>query len=396
MRGGADVGAHGVELKVDDRPAILHVITGLGQGGAERQLGNLVGYGRRSCRTAVFSIRPPGVMAGTIKGHGVPIFTGEARTPLIPSWLIALRETVRVWSPGLVVGWMYHGNLAASFVRLFGYDGPVVWNIRHSIHDLKQEKWQTRSVIRIGARVSNSASRIFYNSQTAAGQHERLGYRDQGRVVLPNGFEIQRFEPDPFGRTRLRNSMGIPDNGLVLGVVGRSHPMKNHVGWVRAFAKLVRDNGSLHCLMMGVGVDDPSGSVAQAISEAGLLDRVHFLPPTDAPETIYPAMDLLVLPSAFGEGVSNVVGEAMACGVPAAVTDVGDSAALVGETGFVIKGIRPDELAAGVEPAIRLGQGALADLGRRARQRVSDHYSLEAIGKRYYAVLREILDEHGS
>jgi len=385
-----------VKLSLDDRPTILHVITGLGQGGAERQLGNLVGYGRGSFRTGVFSIRPPGAMAGPIRNHGAALFTGKASTPLSPSWLLALRETVRAWAPDVVVGWMYHGNLAASFIRVLGYNGPVVWNIRHSVHDLRQEKWGTRNVIRLGARVSGTASRIIYNSATAAGQHERLGYRDQERIVLPNGFDVQRFKPSSSNRMRLRDSIGLRDNDVLLGVVGRSHPMKNHVGWVRAFDKLVGNNDSLHCLMMGAGLDKPGGPVAQAVREAGLSHRFHFHPPTDSPEVIYPAMDLLVLPSSFGEGLSNVVGEAMACGVPAAVTDVGDSPVLVAETGFLIEGAHPEELASGVGSAIRLGQGRLAERGRHARKRVINHYSLEAIGKRYYSVLCEALDAHRS
>jgi glycosyltransferase involved in cell wall biosynthesis len=288
---------------------------------------------------------------------------------------------------------MYHGNLGASFSRVLGYDGPVVWNVRHSVHNLSQEKWATRSFIRLGARVSGSVSRIIYNSEAAAAQHEKLGYRAGRRVVVPNGFDVERFQPNPSARMRLRQSLGIGQDELLLGVVGRLHPMKNHEGWVRAFAKIVRSNAAVHCLMMGTGVDDPGGPVACAVKEAGLAHRIHFHAPTCSPEIIYPSMDLLVLPSSFGEGLSNVVGEAMACGVPAAVTDVGDSPVLVGETGFVIDGMQPGELAAGVDQAIRLGPKALADLGKRARQRVIDQYSLGAIGKMYYDVLTEALGE---
>jgi len=378
---------------MDGRLSILHVITGLGQGGAERQLDNLVGYGRRSVQTGVLSLRPRGVMAGPIEGHGASVFTGGAATPLDPRWLLALRKALRALAPDLVVGWMYHGNLAASCTRLLGYNGPVVWNIRHSVHDLRQEKWGTRNVIRLGALASGAASRIIYNSKSAALQHEQLGYRDRGRVVIPNGFDLQRFKPNAAARRDLRDSIGISPNELLLGVVGRFHPMKNHLGWVKAFSYLVRNNESLHCLMMGAGIDDPGGPLAQAVNGAGLSHRVHFQPPTDSPELIYPAMDLLVLPSAFGEGISNVVGEAMGCGVPAAVTDVGDSPVLVGDTGFVISGEQPEDLATGVQSAIRLGRDGLGDLGRRARKRVIDRYSLAAIGKNYYAVLREGLDE---
>ena len=376
------------------RPKILHVITGLGQGGAERQLSNLVGYGSGEVQTAVFSIRPLGVMAGPLQTNGAMLSSGEARTAVSLGWLDKLRKTIQSWNPGLVVGWMYHGNIGALFSKALGYDGSVVWNIRHSVQDLSQEKWGTRSVIRVGAIVSGGASRIIYNSKTAAVQHERLGYKDQGRVVLPNGFDVHRFRPNPCARRNLRESLGILDTDLVLGVVGRFHPMKNHLGWMKAFAELASMNRFLHCVMMGVGVDDPRGPVVQEIRKAGLGSRVHVIPPTDSPEIIYPALDLLVLPSAYGEGFSNVVGEAMACGVPAAVTDVGDSPVLVGETGFVIEGTQSEDLAAGVASSIRLGQAKLAERGRQARVRVITYYSLDTIGERYYAVLREALDEH--
>ena len=376
-------------------PRILHVITGLGQGGAERQLSNLVDYGRDAFKTSVFSIRPLGVMADSVKHSGASLSSGEARTPQSIGWMTPLRTAIRDHNPDLVVGWMYHGNLGATVSRMLGYRGPVVWNIRHSVQDLSQEKWGTRNVIRVGALVSAQASRIIYNSETAAAQHERLGYKKRGRVVLPNGFDVHRFEPSPFARRDLRDSLGILETDLVLGVIGRFHPMKNHLGWMKAFADLASMNRSLHCVMMGVGVDDPRGPVAQEIRKAGLSSRVHVIPPTDSPEIVYPALDILVLPSAFGEGFSNVVGEAMACGVPAAVTDVGDSPVLVGETGFVIEGTQPEDLAAGVASAIRLDQGNLAERGRRARERVINHYSLDVIGERYYAVLREALDNHG-
>ena len=377
-------------------PKILFVTTGLDQGGAERQLDNLVRYGREAWETAVFSIRPFGVMAEALKNSGASLFTGEASSPLSLGWLPTLRKVIRRTTPDLVVGWMYHGNLGASFSRMLGYDGRVVWNIRHSVQCLSLEKWGTRAVIRLGARLSESASRIIYNSATAAAQHERLGYGEQGRIVLPNGFDVHRFAPNESLRRKLRDSMRIAESDLLLGVVGRSHPMKNHVGWVRAFAKIADGNGAVHCLMMGVGVDDPCGPVAQEVKKAGLSNRVHLIPATNSPENIYPALDLLVLPSSFGEGISNVVGESMACGVPAAVTDVGDSPILVGDTGFVMEGTQAQDLAAGVGRSIRLGHEVLADLGRRARKRVIDHYSLEAIGKEYYAVLFETLGHEKS
>ena len=158
----------------------LHVITGLSQGGAERQLANLVCvYPEES---AVFSLKEPGVMAEEVRKAGVPIYTGGVRRSVSPAWIPKLRGAIRELRPDVVMGWMYHGNLAASLTRRLGHRGPIIWNVRHSVHDLGREKLSTRSVIRAGAWCARSPARIIYNSATAAEQHEGFGYPSE---VIP-------------------------------------------------------------------------------------------------------------------------------------------------------------------------------------------------------------------
>ncbi|AUB79094.1 group 1 glycosyl transferase [Spiribacter roseus] len=368
---------------------VLHVIAGLSQGGAERQLANLVSvYPEES---AVFSLKQPGVMADEIRKAGAPIYTGGVRRSVSPTWIPALRGAIRELRPDVVMGWMYHGNLAASLTQRLGHRGPVVWNVRHSVHDMRREKVSTRWVIRAGAWLARSPARVIYNSETAAEQHERFGYPSAKRVVLPNGFDLARFKPDPDARNARRAGLGVTPERFLLGVVGRAHPMKNHLGWLKALRMLVDEGLLVHCVMAGTGVAEPDGPVATAVREAALESNVTLLAPTDAPESLYPALDLLVMPSLWGEGFPNVVGEAMACGVPALVTNVGDAWRVVGNTGFVCRSGATDTLSRRVTEIVQLGHEELGRYGQCARRRMVKYYGLDSIAEWYRKTLVGVL-----
>ncbi|WP_018864891.1 glycosyltransferase [Thioalkalivibrio sp. ARh3] len=366
---------------------ILHVINGLDQGGAERQLGNLLRAAPDA--GAVFALKEPGVMAGDIRAQGIPVYTGRLRNPLSTGWIAALRRALAAYQPDGVMGWMYHGNLAALLTRRLGHQGPVFWNVRHSVHDLAHEKRGTRWVIRSGAWLSRHPARIVYNSATAAAQHEALGFSADRRVVLPNGFDLERFHPAPDAPVELRAQLGIGPDTWLLGMVGRAHPMKNHAALVAAMARLVEAGADMHCVMVGTGVSAEDNPLARAIREHGMDRYVTLLPPTPEPEALYPGLDLLVLPSRWGEGFPNVVGEAMACGIPAVVTDIGDAASVVGSTGFVAASPEPLDLADAITRAIGHGRAHLRGLGGEARARMESHYALEAVSGRYQALFQD-------
>lgn len=368
---------------------ILHVITGLNQGGAERQLANLVSlYPNES---AVFSLMKAGIMAEEIHRSGVPIYSGNVKRNISPAWILALRNAIKDFRPDVVMGWMYHGNLAASLTRHLGYEGPVVWNVRHSVHDIQLEKNSTRWTIRAGAWWSKSPNSIIYNSTTAAVQHELLGYSSEKKTVLPNGFDLTRFMPSTNARNATREAFRIPPNYFVLGVVGRSHPMKNHLGWLKAFQILVDEGLPVHCVMVGAGVADSDGPLVSAVRRIGLESSITLLPPTESLENLYPAFDLIVMPSLWGEGFPNVVGEAMACGVPALVTNVGDAAVLVDNTGFVASSSSTAGLANSARDALALGMDGLAELGIYARERMVSYYEAKAVASSYRRLFFKLL-----
>jgi glycosyltransferase involved in cell wall biosynthesis len=110
--------------------------------------------------------------------------------------------------------------------------------------------------------------------------------------------------------------------------------------------------------------------------------------------SVYSALDIATLSSAFGEGCPNVLGEAMSCGVPCVATDCGDAADIIGSTGLVVALRNPEALAAAWERLISLGSDARRALGAKARDRVIASYDLRAIIARYDALYSGFLAQH--
>lgn len=284
---------------------------------------------------------------------------------------------------------MYHGNLMASMAALAWRKNavrqkpPVLWNIRQTVYDLRRERWLTARLIRLGARLSAGPAAIIYNSQTSASQHESLGYRAEKRVIIPNGFDCQLLRPDEAARKAVRAELVITDDIVLVGLVARYHPMKDHVGFLKAAAMVVRSHPQTRFVLDGSGISCKQPELAEAIQQNELQAHVILLGERSDIPRLNNAFDIGCSASAWGEGFSNSIGEAMACGVPCAVTDVGDSAYIVADSGFVAPPRAPEALAHAIVRLINVGRSGRQQLGAKARQRIETEFSLPAIVQRY-------------
>lgn len=373
-----------------DRSKILHIINGLHTGGAEMMLHRLLSATDCSqFEPMVISLRDRGTLGGPIEALGVPVYAaGMTHGWPTPVSVWRLLRTVRRLQPDLIQGWMYHGNLAASLV---GWRVPVLWNVRHSLHDLRFEKRRTALLIRLGARLSSLPAAIVYNAQVSARQHETLGYKVEKRQIIPNGFECDRFRPSLQARSDLRRLVGVSDETLLIGLVARHHPMKDYATFLRAAGRLAARSSSVHFVLVGRGATRGNATLQRQIEDAGLGGRAHLLGERSEIAEIMAGLDMLTLSSAWGEGFPNVVGEAMACAVPCVVTDVGDSAWIVGDTGRVVPPQDPVALADAWSGLIDPGPGERSRLGRAARQRISAHFALPQIAEQYERLYRQVL-----
>jgi glycosyltransferase involved in cell wall biosynthesis len=382
------------------RPAalkILHAITGLSIGGAEWMLYRLlVGGDRQRFAPVVVSLLRPGAIARRIEALEVPIVSLGLQQGL-PRRLPVFRlgRTARSLRPDLVQGWMYHGNLAATLGWWFLEDRcPMVWSIHHSAADIGNEKLFTRLAVRISARLSHLPAAIVYCSVESARQHEQLGFLADRTVVIPNGFDCSASKPDPDARARLCLELGIDPQRTLIGVLTRAHPMKDHGNMVRAMAKLVARGVDAQLILAGRGVEDPDGPIAQAVEEAAVGNRIRLLGERPDIRPVVAGLDILVSCSAWGEAFPLIVGDAMASGVPCVVTDVGDCAWIVGDTGVVVPPRDSEALAAALARLVAAGPAARRRQGSAARERIQEKFSLANVAGQYEALYRQLAERH--
>lgn len=372
---------------------IVHLIVGLGTGGAETMLSHLVSDRRPEINHIVVSLTDRGTHGPRLEALGIPVHTlGLRRAISAPLRIPRLAALIRRLEPDLIQGWMYHANLLASVVGSFGAKRtPVFWNVRHSLSDWRGEKPLTRRIIRLGAAASRQPVRILYNSEACARQHEDIGYAADRTVIVPNGFDTDRFIPDPEAGCAVRTELGLGPDDRVIGLIGRFHRTKGHDLLLKAAARVAPHHPNLRFLLAGPDVVRGNPDLARLLTR--IPDgRVRLLGERRDIHRLMPACDLVVSASR-GEGFSNVVGEAMACGVPCLVTDVGDSARIVADTGFVIPPDDGDALAECLAEIAAFDRNHLKNLGDAARDRIVGVYGLPFILQRYRQLYEAVLSE---
>ncbi|MCV6824493.1 MULTISPECIES: glycosyltransferase [Halocynthiibacter] len=357
---------------------VLHCITGLGFGGAQVMLFRyLKGLGEARSNHEVVSLLPPAHFSHEIENLGVRVTSAELpQGKFNLKGLKKIRSHIKDFSPDVIHGWMYHGNFAASVANFgLGSSKRMVWSVHHSLHDINAESRSTQMLIKLSAPMTKRLGAVTYCSKQSQTQHEAFGFSSDKSVLIPNGTNMEEYHARPAARSFLCSLGGIPESRILIGNINRNHPMKDQLSLVKAAKKLIDRGRDIHLIFVGEGHE--GGEAAQAVAAFGMQDRFTIIPArNDIPE-IVPGLDVFVLSSAWGEAFSLATGEAMASEVPAVVTDVGDSAWLVGDTGAVVPPSNPDALADGIDQIIALPEPERKALGKRARARIDTKFSLD-------------------
>jgi len=368
---------------------LLFVTTDLGTGGAERMLVRLLwALAPRGCECSVVSLLDSGTQGSVIQDLGVAVHELHVnRVAGLSSAVWRLQRITRSLQPDVIQGWMYHGNLAA-FCAWLGVRRRVrlFWGVRQTFKGMKYEKPMTRLVIRACAALSRFPNHVIFNSRISREQHEAIGFCSTRSLVIPNGFDLWLFRPNLKARARTREELGIPLDTPVVGMVARDHPMKDHATFLNAAARVRQQLPTTVFVLAGPGMDRTNTRMLAMIKQFGLGNSVRLIGEKRETDSLYPAFDVLALSSAWGEAFPNVLGEAMACGIPCVATDVGDTRQIIGNTGYVVSPSRPDELATKLLAVLSAENEDAMPLGDLARQRIEELYSLDKIADGYRSV----------
>ncbi|HEX7370763.1 MAG TPA: glycosyltransferase [Rhodanobacteraceae bacterium] len=375
------------------RLKICHVITGLGAGGAEMAL----------CRL-LESLHAPNYEHSVIAlGGEAALSARAARSAVVhhlhmrasragPGDILRLRRALRHEHADLVHAWMYHAHLLTT-LAVWGESAPHLWSIHHSLTDTGTDKPMTRVVMRLNALFSSRPQRILYASHLSARQHEAYGFCKARTAVIPNGYDTDEFAPDPVQRARTRVALALPVDAVVVGMVARVHPTKDHANFLRA-ARLFLDGHPNACfVLVGDGATESNAELSRLIGAAGIGAHLRLLGRREDIPALNAAFDIATL-SSRGEAFPNAIAEAMACGVPCVATNVGDVPEIVGDTGEVVPPRDAPALAHGWAKLAALDDAGRRALGLRARQHIIRHYSNGLRAHRYADLYSSLVLEH--
>jgi glycosyltransferase involved in cell wall biosynthesis len=381
-------------------PRVLFLARSLQQGGAERQLVALAsGLHRRGWPVTVVCFYGGGVFQGDLESAGVPLVDLRKRGRWdVVGFTWRLLRVLRKADADIVHGYLPVANMLALLARLVHPRARVIWGVRSSYIDRRKRDWLARLTFRLSCRLAWFADAIIANSEAGEAYHTSVGYPGRRISVIPNGIDTERFQFDPAGRKRLRESWGIDDGSLLVGLVGRVDPMKDHTTFLQTAALLAARDVRWRFVCVGGGKPHLVQMAKSRAEQLGLDGRLVWAGPQDDMAAVYSALDIAVSTS-YGEGFSNVIGEAMACGRSCVVTEVGDSAAIVGESGLAVPAKNPDALC---EAIIRMHQRLLEDEGAitsiaRARivERFGTHKLIERTEAALHAMCRTESGERG-
>jgi len=362
---------------------VLQVVLSLQTGGLERLVLDLLRMGPRfGLRQSVAALVEAGDLADRLPGLNAPLAVLHKRPGLDFSLVPALVRVIKAQSVDVIHA---HNPGAAFWAGLAGAAArrPLVTTVHGAAFGMDRSyHWVTR----LSALMSR---RLVCVGRDARQTLRRVDKIPAGRLrVFYNGVDLERFAPDPEAGLAARAALGLAPDDFVVISVSRLSPEKDCGSLFAALKLLAADHPEARLLLAGDGPE--MENYQRTAREMGLGDRVLFLGSREDVPDLLRASDAFALAS-LSEGVSLAVLEAMAAGLPAAITRVGGAPEIVhpGRTGFLVEPGRPEELARALG---RLAKNLdLAQrLGRAGRKLVRERFSLEAMAGGYAELYRSV------
>jgi glycosyltransferase involved in cell wall biosynthesis len=356
---------------------ITFLARSLNYGGAETQLVALAkGLHHLGHSIEVVVFYPDGPLERELREAGVPVQSlGKRGRWDVLGFLFRLLQAIRRQKPDVLHGYLVVSNILTILLKIASPRTHIVWGVRASKLDLSRYDWLTLVSNRVERALSRFADLIIVNSYAGLEHAVAQGFPRRRMLVIPNGIDTERFRPDAKEGRQVRKDWGLRDDLKVIGLVSRLDPMKDHPTFIRAAAHLLGERSDLCFVCVGDGTANYRQELLRLCEELNASEYFIFTGALANMPAIYNVMDVVVSSSSFGEGFSNVIGEAMACNVPCVVTEVGDSSWIVGENGYVVPAKNPK--------ALKIAMAKLLDdinshgnHDEEIRQRVVNHFSI--------------------
>lgn len=371
---------------------ILFLLRDLGYGGTQRQLLSLAeGLQQRGHIVILGIFYGGGIFEKNARSAGVDVISlQKAGRWDVFSFALRTVTLLRRERPHVIYSFLDGPNVIAALLRQTYPPAKLVWGVRSSYVNWHHYSRVGYWMYRLAARLSRIPSKIIFNSQAGLAYHVSNGFCERVSTVIPNGIDTVEFAPVYDGANQVRRSWRVNETDLLIGLVGRLDGMKDVPTFIRA-ARIVAD-WRRDVKFLCIGIPDAEGGspeLARLVEQLGMQERVMFLDYADDMRAVYNALDI-VASSSIGEGFPNVIAEAMACGKPCVATDAGDSALIVGDTGYIVSPGNADALAGAMRRMLTRVEKEGRVLSSLARERICKHFSRDLMVERTETVLQEV------
>ncbi|WYD80265.1 MAG: glycosyltransferase [Candidatus Electrothrix gigas] len=372
---------------------IAHVITSLNDGGAEGVLYRLCSADNRNTHV-VISLQDEGKYGPMLMNKGISVYCLYlSNNILILHGIFKLALLLKKIKSDVVQTWLYHadfiGGLAAKALGL----KKICWGIRSADFDDGSIGKTTMWIVRLNALLSKWIP-VYIISCSNKGKriHASIGYNENKLIAIQNGYDLYSFVPSLNGTRKLRKLTGVPKNIIVLGMVARFDPLKDHKLLVSALSLVSEFGYDFRCLLVGEGISADNLELKNWLERYRLHDHIRLMGQrTDIP-VVMNLIDIHIL-SSSGEAFPNVLCEAMACGTPCVTTDVGDAAEIVGGTGWVVPAGSAEALSGAIIKAIDEFYNEPDSWAKRrhyARNRIKENFGIEKMVEKYSQVWQSL------
>ena len=373
---------------------ILHIITCLDTGGAEKMLYKLIGGFDRDCfDISVISLKNLGAIGPDIQALGVSVEGLQMKGPFsVFAGFLALLKAIHRIKPDIVQTWLYHADFLGGMAAKMACCRHIIWNFRTNDCDKSYIKFSTRVIVKLLSFLSFWVpEKIITCSEKSLQRYRKNSYVAKKFVVIPNGFNVNEFKPNNELKTLFREEQSIPSDSVLVGTIGRFDPQKDYLTFIKATQLISKQFPNVRYVMCGKDLTVENSVLMGWILKYNQIEKFYLLGPSKKVNHILSALDLFVL-SSLVEGFPNVIGEAMLSGVPCVATDVGDASHIIGEIGFIVPPKDYKLLASKVCEILSLPSDQRSVLEQASRDTIKENYALDDVVKQYEHLYFSIMD----
>lgn len=374
---------------------VLHVVS---EGGASAPMQSglllplLTRMPKDRVKARVIALAPNAIPGAIVRQHGTPVHdVALSRRRFAFGAFAELNNITRVFRPDVIQAWGHTAQLVSLALRT-RCEQPtrVVWSVSDTAPLPRHAGLIDRRKLRLTARFARHSDRLIFTSEAAAGLHRRAGYPEQGHQVITAGVDAARFKADAAARTRVRQSLELPENAFVVGMVAPFLPESDHATLIKAVGELVKTQPNMHLVLAGHGVQKGNAPLMALIGGGALATRVRLLGEWSDVASLFNACDV-VCSSALSDSSRLTLVKAMLCGVPCVATGMGAQGEVIGQFGVAVEPGNPQAFVRGIQRILELTEERRAFLVQGARKQALQKFVLVSSLQKYLQLYQELV-----